>query len=485
MALYEFQGLTEAGKTVKGMREADSQKALRELLRKEGVFLTAVHAGAAQGGRGGKDAQESGGRQFFVGSVKTGDIAIMTRQLATLVGASIPLVEALAALVDQVENPRLRRILSQVRQRVNEGSSLADALADHPKVFSNLYINMVRAGESSSALEIVLNRLADFTESQAKLRSKVMGALAYPAVMVIVAFIIVGILFTTVIPKVTQIFKDMDVALPIYTRVLIWLSEFASNYWYVAIMLAIVTVMGVRAWLRTPNGKLTSDRWQLKLPIIGDLTRLIAMSRFSRTLSTLLSSGVDVLVAMEIVRNIVGNIVLQEVIEKARDRIREGESIAEPLRRSQEFPPMVCHMIAVGERSNQLEEMLRKIADTYDNQVETRVTALTSLLEPIMIVLMGGGVAFVVASILLPILQMNSFVKGYPMSTHSRTDRTVFEMLGLVFALGAPAVTGSGMVFASSIFPGTPVATALVLVGVTMAVMPTAIVVREQLRPAP
>jgi general secretion pathway protein F len=411
MALYEFQGLTGAGKTVKGMREADSQKALREALRKEGIYLTAVHAGAAASAKGGTGA-EAGGKAFFGGRVGTGDVAIMTRQLATLLGAGIPLVDGLTALVDQVENPKLRRILSQVKQRVNEGSTLADALSDHPRVFTNLYINMIRAGETSSALEIVLNRLADFTESQSKLRSKVTGALAYPAVMVLVAVVIVGILFTTVIPKVTQIFKDMDVALPIYTRTLIWLSDFVSESWYVLIALVVITVIAARAYVRTPNGKLTADRLQLRLPIVGDLTRLIAMSRFSRTLSTLLSSGVEVLVAMEIVRNIVGNIVLQEVIEKARERIREGESIAEPLRRSGEFPPMVCHMIAVGERSNQLEEMLRKIADTYDTQVETRVTALTSLLEPIMIVLMGGGVAFVVASILLPILQMNTFVKG-------------------------------------------------------------------------
>jgi general secretion pathway protein F len=410
MALFEFQGVNEAGRPVKGRREADSQKSLRALLRREGVFLTSVSAAETESSKDAKSGKFD--LKGLVSRVKTDDIAIMTRQLATLVGAGIPLVEALAALVEQVENPRLQRIVAEVRQRVNEGASLADALKEHEKVFSNLYINMIRAGESSGALEIVLVRLADFTESQAKLRSKVTGALAYPAVMMVVAVVIVGILFTTVIPKVTTIFADMNVTLPIYTRLLIGLSTFVSSYWYLAILLAVATTMGARAWLRTPGGKLTSHRFQLKAPVLGSLTRLIAMSRFSRTLSTLLSSGVPLLVAMDIVRNIVGNIVLQDVVEKARDSIREGESIAAPLRRSGEFPPMVCHMIAVGERSGQLEEMLRKIADTYDTQVDSKVGALTSLLEPIMIVCMGGGVAFVVASILLPILQMNTFIKG-------------------------------------------------------------------------
>ncbi len=409
MALYEFQGLSEKGKPIKGMREADSHKALRSTLRKEGVFLTnvALSGGAAKGKTG-----EAEGKQFFNRRVGSGDIAIMTRQLATLIGAGIPLVEGLTALVDQIEHPRLRRIISQVKQRVNEGASLADALNDHQKVFSNLYVNMIRAGESSGALDIVLTRLADFTESQAKLRNKVIGALAYPAVMVVVSAIIVGILFTVVIPKVTQIFKDMNVVLPIYTRILIAVANFARHDWYLALGMVVATVLGLRAYLRTPAGRIKADSLQLRLPIFGHLSRLVAMSRFSRTLSTLLSSGVPLLTAMDIVRNIVGNVILQGVIEKARDSIREGETISGPLKRSGEFPPMVCHMIAVGERSGQIEEMLKKVADTYDTQVESRVGALTSLLEPVMIVLMGGTVAFIVISILLPILQMNTFAQG-------------------------------------------------------------------------
>lgn len=409
MPLFEYEGLNEAGKSVKGLKEADTPKALRAILRKEGVFVTTSRASATA--KGGTEGAE-GPKKLLLGRISTDDLAIMTRQLATLVGARIPLVEALTALVDQVENPRLQRVISQVKQRVNEGAGLAEALGDHPKIFSNLYVNMIRAGESSGALEVVLVRLADFTESQAKLRSKVTGALAYPAVMMLVGVVIIGVLFTTVIPKVTQIFQDMEVSLPFYTRALIATSSFVSNYWYVVIMGAVAAAILVRAWLRTPGGSATFDRWQLVLPILGPVTRLIAMSRFSRTLATLLASGVPLLTAMEIVRNIVGNSVLRDVIEKATKSINDGESIATPLKRSKEFPPMVCHMIAVGERTGRLEEMLQKIADTYDTQVEAKVAALTSLLEPVMIVVMGGAVAFVVAAILLPILQMNTMIKG-------------------------------------------------------------------------
>jgi general secretion pathway protein F len=410
MALYEYIGLTEAGKNVKGMREADSQKTLKALLRKEGIFVTQINATTVA--KAGEQLDEGGSKKLFVGRISTDDMAIMTRQLATLVGANIPLVEALAALVEQVEHPRLRRIISQVKQRVNEGSSLADAFKQHEGVFSNLFINMIRAGESAGALDVVLVRLADFTESQAKLRSKIVGSLAYPAMMVCVAIIIVGILFTTVIPKVTAIFKDMEVTLPIYTRVLIGASEFSRDYWYVALAMIALVVLGIRAYLRTEIGHKNAHIWQLKLPILGGLVRLIAMSRFSRTLSTLLSSGVPLLTAMGIVESIVDNMVLQEIISKAADAIREGESISAPLKRSNEFPPMVCHMIAVGEKTGQLESMLKKIADTYDSQVDAKVGAMTSLLEPIMIVVMGGGVAFIVAAILMPILQMNTFIKS-------------------------------------------------------------------------
>jgi general secretion pathway protein F len=412
--VFEYTGLTEAGKSVRGIRDAESSKALRSVLRKDGVYLTEARpaeAGAVAGEQKTGLAREVdvGAMLGFTG-VSSQDLAIATRQLATLVGAGIPLVEALTALVDQIEQPRLKRIMGMVKQKVNEGSSLADALKEHQKVFTDLYVNMIRAGESSGALDVVLVRLADFTESQAQLRNKIIGAMLYPIIMIVVGIAIVSILFVVVIPKVTKIFEDMQVTLPWTTRILIAVSSFTRDYWYVLLVALPALVWGVRRWVKTPRGRAWWDRAQLKSPVFGDLIRMLAISRFAKTLATLLASGVPLLTAMDIVKNIVANTLLSDVIDKARDAIREGESIAAPLKRSGQFPPLVYHMIAIGEKSGQLEEMLQNVAKSYESQVEMRVAALTSLLEPVMIVAMGGGVAFIVFSILMPIMQLNTFV---------------------------------------------------------------------------
>jgi general secretion pathway protein F len=414
MPVFEYTGLTEAGKNVRGIRDAESSKTLRSVLRKDGVYLTEARpaeAGAVAGEqKTGLSREVDVAELLGFGGVSSQDLAIATRQLATLIAAGIPLVEALTALVDQVEQPRLKKIMGVVKQKVNEGASLADALKEHPKVFSDLYVNMIRAGESSGALDVVLVRLADFTEGQAMLRNKIIGAMLYPAIMVVVAVAIVGILFVVVIPKVTKIFEDMNVTLPWTTRILIALSSFARDYWYLVLVLLPALAFGVRRWVRTPRGRAWWDRTQLSAPVFGELVRMLSISRFAKTLSTLLASGVPLLTAMDIVKNIVTNSVLSSVIDNARDAIREGESIAAPLKRSGQFPPLVYHMIAIGEKSGQLEEMLQNVARSYESQVEMRVAALTSLLEPLMIVLMGGGVAFIVFSILMPIMQLNTFV---------------------------------------------------------------------------
>jgi len=414
MPVFEYTGLTEAGKNVRGIRDAESSKVLRQILRKDGVYLTearAAEAGAAVGEQKTGLAREVDiGAMLGFSGVSSQDLAIATRQLATLIGAGIPLIDALTALVDQIEQPRLKRIMGAVKQKVNEGASLADALREHPKVFSDLYVNMIRAGESSGALDVVLVRLADLTESQAQLRNKIIGAMLYPAIMVVVGIAIVGILFVVVIPKVTKIFDDMNVALPWTTRILMGVSTCARDFWYLTLVALVALVFGTRRFVRTARGRAWWDRTQLRAPIFGPLIRMLALSRFAKTLATLLASGVPLLTAMDIVRNIVSNTLLAGVIDNARDAIREGESIAAPLKRSGQFPPLVYHMIAIGERSGQLEEMLQNVAKSYEAQVEMRVGALTSLLEPVMIVAMGGGVAFVVFSILMPIMQLNTFV---------------------------------------------------------------------------
>ncbi len=414
MPVFEYTGLTEAGKNVRGIRDAESSKVLRTVLRKDGVYLTEARpaeSGAVAGEQKTGLAREVDvGALFGLTGVSSQDLAIATRQLATLIAAGIPLVEGLTALVDQIEQPRLKKIMGVVKQKVNEGSSLADALGEHPKVFTPLYVNMIRAGESSGALDVVLVRLADFTEGQALLRNKIIGAMLYPAIMVVVGIAIVGILFVVVIPKVTKIFEDMNVTLPWTTRLLIALSGFARDYWYVVLIAIPLIAYGLKRWLGTPRGRAWWDKMQLKAPVFGDLVRMLAISRFAKTLSTLLASGVPIITAMDIVKNIVTNTLLSDVIDKAREAIREGESIAAPLKRSGQFPPLVYHMIAIGEKSGQLEEMLQNVAKSYESQVEMRITALTSLLEPVMIVLMGGGVAFIVFSILMPIMQLNTFV---------------------------------------------------------------------------
>ncbi len=415
MPVFEYSGLTEAGKNVRGLKDAESAKMLRALLRKDGVYLTesrAAEAGSeATGATSGTGlSREVDLSKIFGVRISTQELAIATRQLATLIGAGIPLVESLTALVEQVEHRQLKRILGAVKQKVNEGGSLADALAEHPKAFSTLYINMIRAGESSGALDVVLTRLADFTESSAALRSKIIGALVYPAIMVLVGLCIVTILFAVVIPKVTKIFDDMNVTLPWTTRSLIAISDFVRDDWYVVLVGVPLMLYGINRFLNSKRGSAWFDRTQLKIPVVGDLVRMIAIGRFAKTLATLLSSGVPLLTALDIVKNIVKNQTLSKVIEDARDAIREGESIAAPLKRSGQFPPLVFHMIAIGERSGQLEEMLTNVARAYDQQVDVRIAAFTSLLEPLMIVLMGGGVAFIVFSILMPIMQLNTFV---------------------------------------------------------------------------
>ncbi len=408
MAVYEWQGITTAGKEVKGVRDADSPKALRLLLRRDGVLVTSILEEAAA--RQKKSREIDFGRYFR--RVTSLDVALATRQLATLLKSGVPLVESLNALTDQLDKPDLKNAFTQTRDKINEGSSFADALKAHPKVFEPLYVNMVAAGEASGTLESVLSRLALFLEGQARLKSKVTSALAYPAFMALMGLATLSIMMVVVVPKVTAIFDDFEQALPWYTQVLIFVSSIFTDYWWLLIILSVGGFIGFRRWRDTPKGREKWDRFVLKAPLFGSLILMVAVSRFTRTLGTLLRSGVPLLQALEITRNVLGNTELMKVIEDARNAIREGESIAQPLKRSGKLPPIVTHMIAVGERSGQLEEMLENVADSYDQQVESRVTMLTSLLEPMLIVLLGGMSAGIALAILMPLMRINEFVAG-------------------------------------------------------------------------
>ena len=407
MAVYAYRGIDARGKAVKGIRDSDSAKALRSVLKRDGILATEI---LEQSEAAKKAARDIDFRKFFR-RVSPIDIALATRQLSVLIRSGVPLVEALSALIEQLDHPDLKTAFTDTRNQVNEGSNLADALKAHPRIFPPLYVNMVAAGEASGTLEEVLARLAEFLDDQTRLQSKVRGALAYPMVMAVVVVLVVSLMMSVVVPKVTAIFDNFNQTLPWYTSLLIWVSNIFSNYWWLLAALLGGGIYGFRRWKATEEGRKKWDLFLLDVPVFGSLLTIIAVARFSRTLATLLASGVPVLTAMDITRNVLGNTELMRIVEDARASIREGEGIAKPLRQAGRFPPIVTHMIAVGERSGQLEEMLLHVADAYDQQVEVRIGAMTSILEPVLIVIMGsivGGIAF---AILMPLLQLNEMIQ--------------------------------------------------------------------------
>lgn len=408
MPLYAYKGIGSNGKSVSGVRDADSPKSLRQIMRKEGVVVTEFDLS-----KGGKKVQSKGGglnREVnfgeLLGRVKKTEVAAFTRQLATLLRAGIPLAESLGALFEQIDNPKLKAIVGEVRTAVNEGSSLADALSKHPGVFDDLYISMVRAGEVAGNLDEVLSRLADFMEASAKLKSKVQGAMIYPMIMMAVMAVILAILMVAVIPKITGIFEQQGKALAWNTELLIWISDVIGGYWWLLLIMAGAGAYWFRKWSRSPGGRPIWHGFVLKLPLVGPLARQVAVSRFARTMSTMLSAGVPMLRALDTSKDILGNVILVEVVEKAKKAVSEGESLAVTLRRSGHFPPAVIHMIGVGERAGALEAMLLRVAEAYDSEVDMKLGRLTALLEPLMLVIMGVIVAFVIFSILMPIMDM-------------------------------------------------------------------------------
>jgi general secretion pathway protein F len=405
--VYAYKGITAAGKAARGHLDAESSRSARARLRRDGIFVTDMSETAAE-------AAPAAGRGRFAVRIQNPfrrvsalDLALVTRQAATLVGAGIPLVEGLGALTEQVENPRLKSVLGQVRDRVNEGASLADSLGQSG-VFPDLYVSMVRAGEAGGALEKVLERLADYLESQVRLRNKVSSILIYPLVMLAFAMLVVGVLVTVVLPQISDLLLSLDQPLPFYTRWIIALSGFVRSWWWALGLAAAGVVFGLRSLVRTRRGRDAWDRLRLRLPLLGRVVRLVAISRFTRTLATLLAGGLPITRALDASRDVADNTVLGRAIDRARESITEGQSVAQPLRASGEFPPLVTHMIEVGERSGELEAMLGKVADTYDEQVETTITRLTALLEPLLILVMVGVVIVIILATLVPLLNVTS-----------------------------------------------------------------------------
>lgn len=403
MAIYSYKGLDKTGKEIKKTIDSDSLNSAKAKIRSMGIMLIEISEQKSQ------NKSSGGGSSFNFGpTVSIQELSLMTRQLATLIKAKIQIVEAFNALVDQTDNQKFKSILADIKQKINEGSSLASALSDYPKVFDNVYVNMVDAGETSGTLQVVLLRLADFTEAQVKLKNKIKGAMTYPLIMAFVGAGMMGIIFIFVIPKITRIFETMKKELPLQTEICIWISQFLKSYWWAVILGTFFAYTSFKKYIATKNGKAKWDHILLKLPIIGELVTMINVSRFCSTLATLLNSGVPIISSLKIVKNLIANVHMQQAVEEAKINVSEGASLSAPLARSGHFPTMVTHMMTLGEKSGELEDMLKIISENYEDQVESKLNGLTSVLEPIMLVGMGIAVAFIIFSVVVPMMQLNS-----------------------------------------------------------------------------
>lgn len=403
MPTFRYSAFRSDGSAVSGSVEADSPQDARQRLKREGLYPKelAESAGAAAGGAG----------RFRRKRVSLPDLALMTRRLSTLLGASVPVFEAISTLHRQEAPGELKEILYRVRTRLAEGSNLARALAEEPAVFSESYVSMVAAGEASGALEVILDRLADFLEDQEAVRSRIVSSLAYPALMVLVGSGIMLFLLAFVIPKIVVIFEQNKAALPLITVLLIKTSALLRNGWPFLLVGGAALVYGYRKLIRRETVRFRRDAWLLRLPLIGPLTSKLILSRFARILGLLMSSGVPVIRALEITGEVVVNRRYRTALADARIELAEGGSLSSSLRDAALFPPMLVHMVAVGERGGTLEEMLAKAGAAFEKEFVTAVTRFMALLEPLLVLAMGLAVGTVVVAVLLPIFQLNQLVR--------------------------------------------------------------------------
>ena len=404
MAVFQYKAISKAtSKNIKGVIDAESLPQARQKLREQGLYPTDINetTQAAAAEKGNITMRRHG-------RISTRDLALVTRQLAVLLRAGMPLIGALTAVVEQISRPRLKAAIHDVRDKVNSGSSLAEAMSEQERIFTPLYINMVRAGEASGTLEDVLMRLADILEHHAKLKSQILSSMAYPGFMAIFAIGVIVFMMTFIIPRITAIFERQEIDLPAVTLALIGVSDFIGDYWF----LIIGAVFGVfalwRAWIARPEGRKRWDRFKLRIPIYGPLHLKLVCARFTRTLGTMLRSGLTMLPALDVVISVLENSHIQGHMDDVKAGVRRGRDLAVPLKETGLFPPMMIHMVELGQRSGAIEEMLVKVADTYDDDVRLTIDAAVGLLEPIIIIVMGVFVGFLVLAILLPILNMST-----------------------------------------------------------------------------
>lgn len=417
MPEFKYQAKTADGRKVNGTLTATSEgDAVGELRRQDLIVISLSAKGAA----GKKDSGGGGGSFLSIGSgkkapkprVKAKDLVIFTRQLATMISAGIALLEGLEILMEQAEDPGYKHVLNTVVDSVRSGSDFSEALAQHPTIFADIFVNMIRAGEASGQLDDILNRLAEYMEASEKLKSEIKSAMTYPIVSIFLVGGITIFLMVFIIPRFADIFKQIGGELPLPTKILIEISGFMTNSWYIWIPAVFALIIVAVAWTKTEKGGYHVDWLKLNMPIFGQLFRKIAISRFSRTFATLIRSGVPILGALEIVAHTAGNRIIRDAVLEASESVRQGETLGAPLAKSKIFPPMVTRMISIGERSGSLEQLLEKISEFYESEVEATVSALTSLIEPLMIGVMGFLVGGIVMAVFLPIFKMSASFGG-------------------------------------------------------------------------
>ena len=402
MPMFRYAAKERTGRAVNGITEANDQKALIEALRKQDLIIISVKE---------EKKKEKGGLAARFGSkIKLGELVLFSRQMATMIDAGIPLVQALEIIGEQIENRAFRTIVQEVKKDVAAGSGFHEALAKHPRAFSPLFVNMVKAGESSGALDSIMERLALYLEKTDSLVRKVRSAMIYPAVVTFMAVVITLVLMMKVVPVFKNIFADFGSELPLPTLVLVAVSDFLIHNFLLWTTVAVIGFVLLVRFIRTSKGRAMADRFKLQMPVFGIILRKVAVSKFSRTLSTLVKSGVPILTALEIVGKTANNSVIESAVEKVRNSIREGENITAPLARTKVFPPLVVRMISVGEQTGELEKMLTKIADFYDDQVDATVAGITSLIEPLIIAFLGVVIGGIVICMFMPIFKISTII---------------------------------------------------------------------------
>jgi len=407
MPVYDYKALDGHAKSIAGIVDADSRQGARRKLQGRGLFPTTIVESRET------QAEQSPLRLKLsnpLTRIRPGEVGMMTRQLATLLGAGFPLVSALESVITQTDSARLKTVLAQLREKIVEGQSMAEALQAYPHIFSGVYTNMIRAGETSGTLELVMERLADISEKQEAMKSRIRAALTYPVLMLVLGSAILFFLMTYVVPNITGIFAEMEQTLPAPTRILILLSDLLRDYVIVILLALPLLAVAIRQLLRTEKGGRLFDRALFTFPVISSIMKKLAAARFAHMLGSLIENGIPMLGALKVVRGISANRLFAETIDKAAEDVSQGQGLARSLKGIDLLPPLAVQMIEVGEQSGALEKMLYKIADFYERQLENQLLGLTSLMEPLMIVVMGLIIGFIVLSICLPIFEMNQLV---------------------------------------------------------------------------